>query len=122
MDELLYKQEVFQLVGFCMDIHRELGKGHDEVIYKDALVVELSRAGVTTIDLLHPGNPPNTVQPTTFLDGLLDLTCNEINTLINGTLFNWNLKLKAKGDSDLYVTQHTFQPGQHSGTRIRVRA
>ena len=39
-------QEVFQLVGFCIEIHRELGKGHDEVIYKDALVVELSRAGI----------------------------------------------------------------------------
>jgi hypothetical protein len=29
-----------------MEIHRELGKGHDEVIFKDALVVELSRASV----------------------------------------------------------------------------
>src|SRR5207245_8084812 len=46
MNELFYKEEVFQLVGFCMEIHRELGKGHDEVIYKDALVVELSRAGI----------------------------------------------------------------------------
>jgi GxxExxY protein len=46
MDELLYKEEVFQLVGLCMEIHRELGKGHDEIIYKDALVVELSRAGI----------------------------------------------------------------------------
>src|SRR5437667_1616804 len=46
MKELLYKEEVFQLVGFCMEIHRELGKGHDEVIYKDALVVELSRAQI----------------------------------------------------------------------------
>ena len=46
MSELLYKQECFQLVGLCMEIHRELGKGHDEVIYKDALVVELSRAGI----------------------------------------------------------------------------
>ena len=46
MDELLYKEEVFQLVGLCMEIHRELGKGHDEVIYKDALLVELSRAGI----------------------------------------------------------------------------
>jgi len=35
MKELLYKEEVFQLVGFCMEIHRELGKCHDEVIYKD---------------------------------------------------------------------------------------
>ena len=29
-----------------MEIHGELGKGHDEVIYKDALVVELSRANI----------------------------------------------------------------------------
>ena len=46
MSELLYKQEVFRLVGLCMEIHRELGKGHDEVIYKDAFVVELSRSGI----------------------------------------------------------------------------
>src|SRR6266496_3788906 len=46
MDELLYKEEVFQLVGLCMEIHRELGKGHDEVIYKDALVVDLTCAGI----------------------------------------------------------------------------
>ena len=46
MSELLYKEEVFQLVGFCMEIHRELGKGHDEIVYKDAFVVELSRAGI----------------------------------------------------------------------------
>ena len=46
MSELLYKQEVFQLVGLCMEIHRELGKGHDEVIYKDAPDVELTRAGI----------------------------------------------------------------------------
>jgi len=44
--ELLYKGEIFQLVGLRMEIRRELGKGHDEVIYKDALVVEPNRAGV----------------------------------------------------------------------------
>jgi GxxExxY protein len=46
MSELLYKEEVFKLVGFCMEIHRELGKGHDEILYKDALVVELSSANI----------------------------------------------------------------------------
>ena len=46
MSELLYKVEVFQLVGFCMEIHRELAKGHDEVIYKDAFVVELNQAQI----------------------------------------------------------------------------
>ena len=47
MSELLYKDEVFKLVGLCMEIHRELGKGHDEVIYKDALVVELQRGKIS---------------------------------------------------------------------------
>ena len=46
MTEMLYKQDVFQVVGYCMEIHRELGKGHDEVIYKDALGVELSGAQI----------------------------------------------------------------------------
>src|SRR5206468_8024515 len=42
----LQRRKFLQLIGFCMEIHRELGKGHDEVIYKDALVIELSRAGI----------------------------------------------------------------------------
>ena len=46
MGDLIYKEEAFQLVGLCMEIHRELGKGQDELLYKDALVVELSRAGI----------------------------------------------------------------------------
>lgn len=46
MSELLYKQEVFRLIGHCIEIHQQLSSGHDEVIYKDALVVELSQAAV----------------------------------------------------------------------------
>ena len=42
MSELIYKDEAFQIIGCCMEVHRELGKGHDEVIYKDALQVEFS--------------------------------------------------------------------------------
>jgi len=49
MNELLYEEEVFQLIGFCMEIHRELGKGYDEIIYKDAFAVKLSRAGIPII-------------------------------------------------------------------------
>ena len=46
MGDLIFKEEVFRLVGFCMEIHRELGRGHDEIIYKDALVVDLQSAGI----------------------------------------------------------------------------
>jgi hypothetical protein len=42
MSELFYKEDAFQLVGFCMQVHRELGKGHDKIIFKDAFVVELN--------------------------------------------------------------------------------
>src|SRR6266705_149262 len=38
MDEQLYREEVFQLVGVCMEIHRELGKGHDEITYKGVVL------------------------------------------------------------------------------------
>jgi GxxExxY protein len=40
MAEPIYKAESFRIIGCCMEVHRELGKGHDEVVYKDALEVE----------------------------------------------------------------------------------
>jgi GxxExxY protein len=46
MAELLHREETHRLIGLCMEIHRELGRGHDEIVYKDAMVVELSRAGI----------------------------------------------------------------------------
>lgn len=46
MAELLHRQETQRLIGLCMEVHRELGKGHDEIIYKDALVVELSQGEI----------------------------------------------------------------------------
>ena len=46
MSELLYKDEIFKLVGLCMEVHREFGKGQDEVLYKGAFVVELQRAQI----------------------------------------------------------------------------
>jgi len=47
MGELIYKDEAFKIVGCCMEVHRELGKGHDEVIYKDALGIEFQRQGIS---------------------------------------------------------------------------
>lgn len=46
MTGLIYKDEVYKLVGLCMEVHREFGKGYDEIIYKDALVVELQQAKI----------------------------------------------------------------------------
>jgi GxxExxY protein len=46
MSDLLYKDETFKIIGLCMEVHRELGRGHDEIIYKDALEVECRRNNV----------------------------------------------------------------------------
>jgi GxxExxY protein len=35
--DLIYKDEVFEIIGICMEIHNELGKGFNEVVYKDAM-------------------------------------------------------------------------------------
>jgi GxxExxY protein len=44
--DLIYKDECYKIVGLCMEIHRLLGKGFSEVIYKDALELELQNAGI----------------------------------------------------------------------------
>ena len=44
--DILYKEESFKIVGRCMEVHRELGKGHDEVIYKDALEYEFGQTEI----------------------------------------------------------------------------
>ena len=38
--ELIYKEESFKIVGACMEVHRILGRGFAEIIYKDALEYE----------------------------------------------------------------------------------
>jgi quercetin dioxygenase-like cupin family protein len=41
-----------------------------------------------------------------YPDGLLDLVCKEL---------PWDLKIKVKGDSDVYIVQSTFPVGAHTG-------
>ena len=42
MDEIIYKEESYKIVGVCMDVHRELGSGFLEIVYKDAIQHELN--------------------------------------------------------------------------------
>ena len=41
MAELLYKDESYKIVGLCMEVHRNLGMGFKEAVYKEALEMEL---------------------------------------------------------------------------------
>jgi GxxExxY protein len=46
MGDIIYKEESFKIIGCCMEVHRELGKGHNELIYKNALEIEFGRQGI----------------------------------------------------------------------------
>ena len=59
--------------------------------------------GFTSTNLLAP------VPAGHFPSGSLDLMCNEFDQ------YGWDLKLKVKGDSDVYIVQNTFPPGAHTG-------
>ncbi len=46
MSKLIYKEEAFQIIGICMDVHRVLGGGFLEIVYKDALEYEFRNKGI----------------------------------------------------------------------------
>jgi GxxExxY protein len=44
--ELLYKDEVYQIIGAAIEVHRELGPGFLEAVYQEAFEIELTGRGI----------------------------------------------------------------------------
>jgi GxxExxY protein len=49
MGELIFKEESYKIVGVCMEVHRSLGLGFKEAVYKDALEVEFKNQQIPFI-------------------------------------------------------------------------
>jgi GxxExxY protein len=46
MDNILFKEESYKIIGICMEVHNNLGAGFLEIVYKDALEYEFKKANI----------------------------------------------------------------------------
>jgi GxxExxY protein len=46
MDELLFKEEVFSIIGAAMEVHSTLGPGFLESVYEAAMIEESKERGI----------------------------------------------------------------------------
>lgn len=43
----ILKEETYDIIGFCMEVHNQLGAGFLEIVYKDTLELEFQRANIS---------------------------------------------------------------------------
>ena len=75
MTDLLFKDEVYALVGAAMAVYNQLGPGFLEAVYQEALEIELAERGIPFVSqkelrILYKGQPLKK----TYIS---DLTCYE---------------------------------------------
>lgn len=46
MEAFYLKDETYQVIGLCMEVHKILGKGHSEKVYGDALEYEFKKNNI----------------------------------------------------------------------------
>jgi GxxExxY protein len=46
MSDIVLKDESYKIIGICMDVHRELGMGFKEAVYKEALEIEFNNQNI----------------------------------------------------------------------------
>lgn len=46
MSNIIFKEESYQIIGKCMEVHNNLGAGFLEIVYKDALEYEFQKAAI----------------------------------------------------------------------------
>lgn len=42
MEDYLHKEETFKIIGILFEVHKNLGKGFSEIVYKDAIEFEFN--------------------------------------------------------------------------------
>lgn len=47
MADIIFKEESYKIIGACFEVHRALGHGFSEIVYKDALEIEFNKIGIS---------------------------------------------------------------------------
>jgi GxxExxY protein len=68
----LRKEDTYKIIGACMEVHKQLGKGFLEIVYKDALEIEFNLQGIPfkrehKFEITNKGNKLNRVYVTDFV-------------------------------------------------------
>jgi len=67
MEDLIYKEESYKIIGICFDVHNNLGPGFLEIVYKDALEYEFRKAGIPySRETKYEANYKNVILPHKF--------------------------------------------------------
>ncbi|RAJ14626.1 GxxExxY protein [Olleya aquimaris] len=87
MSSLIYKEDAYKIIGICMEVHRELGKGFSEMVYGDALEIEFIDNNIkysreTKYDITYKGNLlPHKYKADFIIDDKIVLEIKAISTL-----------------------------------------
>jgi GxxExxY protein len=46
MEEYLFKNETYKIIGVLFEVHKNLGKGFAEIVNKDAIEYEFQQLGI----------------------------------------------------------------------------
>lgn len=62
VDKLLYKKEVYRIIGCAMEVHRTLGCGFLEAVYQEALEIEFQNQKIPfcrekMLEIQYKGSP-----------------------------------------------------------------
>ena len=47
MEDYIFKEENYEIVGILFEVHKNLGKGFSEIVYKDAIEYEFQQNKIT---------------------------------------------------------------------------
>lgn len=133
MRELLYKQEVYKIIGAAMAVYNALGLGFFEAVYQEALEIELKKRGIPftaqpLIHIFYDGIRLETYYKADFLayekiiieiKALNQLTSREDSQLLNylkaadmklGLLINFGAEKDLEWKRMIYTKQSTNRP------------